>query len=171
VHPLLVVISIIAVVAGIDLVFQCHQHFKKMRMTKVELKDEYKHAEGDPLIKLKLRQIRTERARLRMMSAIPEAGVVVTNPTYFAIALKYKPDEMDAPRCVDKGQDTVALRIREIAEVNDIAIVENAPLAQALYASVEVDVVILPEHYQAVAEVISYVRSLKGRLAPAQSAV
>jgi flagellar biosynthetic protein FlhB len=106
-----------------------------------------------------------------MMSAIPEADVVVTNPTHFAIALKYKPDEMDAPRCVAKGQDLVALRIREVAEENDIAIVENPPLAQALYASVEVDVEIFPEHYKAVAEVISYVWSLKSRLAPAQSAV
>ena len=164
---LLVVVSIIAVVAGIDVAFQRHQYFKKMRMTKVELKDEYKQAEGDPLIKSKLRQIRSERARLRMMSAIPEADVVVTNPTHFAIALKYKPDEMDAPRCVAKGQDLVALRIREIAEENNIAIVENPPLAQALYASVEVDVEIPPEHYKAVAEVISYVWSLKGRLAPA----
>ena len=168
---LLVVVSIVAVIAGIDVVFQRYQHSKKLRMTKTELKDEYKQAEGDPLIKSKLRQIRTERARLRMMSAIPEADVVVTNPTHFAIALKYKPDEMDAPRCVAKGQDLVALRIREIAEENDIAIVENPPLAQALYASVEVDVEIPPEHYKAVAEVISYVWSLKGRLAPAQSAI
>ena len=168
---LLVVVSIVAVIAGIDVVFQRYQHSKKLRMTKTELKDEYKQAEGDPLIKSKLRQIRTERARLRMMSAIPEADVVVTNPTHFAIALKYKPDEMDAPRCVAKGQDLVALRIREIAEENDIAIVENPPLAQALYASVEVDVEIPPEHYKAVVEVISYVWSLKGRLAPAQSAI
>jgi flagellar biosynthetic protein FlhB len=164
---LLVVVSIIAVVAGIDVAFQRYQYSKKMRMTKVELKDEYKQAEGDPLIKSKLRQIRSERARLRMMSAIPEADVVVANPTHFAIALKYKPDEMDAPRCIAKGQNLVVLRIREIAEENNIAIVKNPPLTQALYASVEVDVEIPPEHYKAVAEVISYVWSLKGRLAPA----
>ena len=164
---LMVVVSILAVIAGIDVVFQRFQYFKKLRMTKVELKDEFKQAEGDPHIKSKLRQIRTERARLRMMSAIPEADVVVTNPTHFAIALKYKPDEMDAPKCVAKGQDLVALRIREIAEENNIAIVENPPLAQALFAAVEVDVEIPPEHYKAVAEVISYVWSLEGRLAPA----
>ena len=168
---LLVVVTILAVVAGIDVVFQRHQHFKKLRMTKVELKDElkdeFKQAEGDPHIKSKLRQIRTERARLRMMSAVPEADVVVTNPTHFAIALQYKPDEMEAPKCVAKGRDLVALRIREIAEENNVAIVENPPLAHALFAAVEVDVEIPPEHYKAVAEVISYVWSLEGRLATA----
>ena len=164
---LLVVVTILAVVAGIDVVFQRHQHFKKLRMTKVELKDEFKQAEGDPHIKSKLRQIRTERARLRMMAAVPEADVVVTNPTHFAIALQYKPDEMEAPKCVAKGQDLVALRIREIAEENNVAIVENPPLAHALFAAVEVDVEIPPEHYKAVAEVISYVWSLEGRLATA----
>ncbi len=164
---LLVVVTILAVVAGLDVVFQRYQHFKKLRMTKVELKDEFKQAEGDPLIKSKLRQIRTDRARLRMMSAVPEADVVVTNPTHYAIALQYKPDEMEAPKCVAKGQDLVALRIREIAEENNVAIVENPPLAQALYAAVEVDVEIPPEHYKAVAEVISYVWNLEGRMAPA----
>ncbi|HEY8191519.1 MAG TPA: EscU/YscU/HrcU family type III secretion system export apparatus switch protein, partial [Alphaproteobacteria bacterium] len=141
-----------------------NQHHKKMRMTKQELKDEYKQAEGDPQVKAKLRQLRAQRARARMMQAVPQADVVITNPTHFSIALKYKPDEMEAPVCVAKGVDAVALRIREIAREHEIVIYESPPLARVLYDTIEIDQTVPEEHYKAVAEVISYVFKLKGRL-------
>lgn len=158
------VLVVLAVIAAIDLLFQRSQHMKKMRMTKQELKDEYKQTEGDPHVKAKLRQLRTERARQRMMQNVPKADVVITNPTHFSVALQYKPDEMEAPVCVAKGVDAVALRIREIAKEHDIVIYENPPLARVLYDTVEVDETVPEEHYKAVAEVISYVFKLKGRL-------
>ena len=131
------------------------------------MKEEHRQLEGDPHVKARLRQIRTERARQRMIQAVPEADVVVTNPTHFAIALKYEPEEMEAPKVVAKGQDDLAQKIREVAEEHDITIIENKPLAQALYATCEVDREIPPEHYKAVAEIISYVFNLKGRMMPA----
>lgn len=154
----------LAVVAALDLVFQRNQHHKKMRMTKQELKDEYKQAEGDPQVKAKLRQLRAQRARARMMQAVPQADVVITNPTHYSIALKYKPDEMEAPVCVAKGVDAVALRIREIAREHNVVIYESPPLARVLYDTIDIDDTVPEEHYKAVAEVISYVFKLKGRL-------
>ena len=136
-------------------------------MTKQEVKDENKQTEGDPMVKGRLRQIRMERARQRMMASVPEADVVITNPTHYAVALKYDPGSMDAPRCLAKGMDDLALRIREVATENDVAIVENPPLARALHQAVEVDREIPPEHYKAVAEVISYVFRLQRRAMPA----
>ena len=161
---LVYVLAIIAAVAAIDVVFQRLNHRKQLRMTKQEVKDEFKQAEGDPHVKGRLRQIRMDRARQRMMQAVPEADVVVTNPTHFAVALKYDQEEMDAPVLVAKGQDLIAQKIREIAEENDIPIVENKPLAQALFKSVELDQEVPTEHYKAVAEVISYVWRMQGRL-------
>lgn len=158
------VLVVLAILAIADLLYQRNEHYKKMRMTKQELKDEYKQSEGDPQIKARLRQLRAERARARMMQAVPQADVVITNPTHFSIALKYKPEEMDAPVCVAKGVDAVALRIRELAKEHNIVIYENPPLARVLYDTVEIDEVIPAEHYKAVAEVISYVFKLKGRL-------
>ena len=158
------VLVVLAVITVVDVVFQRAQHYKKMRMTKQELKDEYKQTEGDPHVKAKLRQLRNERARQRMMQNVPKADVVITNPTHFAVALQYKPDEMEAPVCVAKGADAVALRIREIAKENDIVIYENPPLARVLYDTVEIDETVPEEHYKAVAEVISYVFKLKGKL-------
>src|SRR3546814_1513093 len=108
-------------------------------MTKQQVKDEHKQSEGDPLIKSRLRQIRVERARRRMMAAVPEADVVITNPTHYAVALKYDQSTMEAPRVVAKGVDNVALRIRAVAEEHGVAIVENPPVARALHASVELD--------------------------------
>jgi flagellar biosynthetic protein FlhB len=143
------------------------QHQKQLRMTKQEIKDEFKQAEGDPHIKGRLRQIRMDRARQRMMQAVPEADVVVTNPTHFAIALSYKPEDMEAPIVVAKGQDEIARKIREVAEENDITIVENKPLAQALFKTVEIGQDVPTEHYKAVAEIISYVWRIKGRVMPA----
>lgn len=149
------------IIAVIDLVYQRHEHHKKMRMTKQEVKDEHKQAEGDPHVKARLRQLRSEKARQRMMQNVPSADVVITNPTHFSIALKYNPDTMEAPLCVAKGMDEVALRIREVAKEHDIILYENKPLARALYDTVEIDESIPPEHYRAVAEVISYVFKMR----------
>jgi flagellar biosynthetic protein FlhB len=158
------ILVVLFVIAVIDLVYQRMEHYKKMRMTKQELKDEYKQSEGDPHVKAKLRQLRQEKARARMMQAVPTADVVITNPTHFSIALKYNPDEMDAPVLVAKGVDELAFRIREVAKEHKVAIVENPPLARVLFDKVDVDQAIPPEHYKAVAEVISYVFRLKGKL-------
>ncbi len=154
----------LVVIAVIDIIFQRTEHHKKMRMTKQELKDEYKQTEGDPHVRAKLRQLRAERARQRMMQAVPQADVVITNPTHFSIALKYDPDQMDAPVCIAKGIDETALRIREVAKEHDIVLYENPPLARVLYDTVDIDEMVPAEHYKAVAEVISYVFKLKGKL-------
>jgi flagellar biosynthetic protein FlhB len=150
--------------AGGDLFYQRFQYAKKMKMSKHDQKEEYKQQEGDPIVKGRLRQMRFDKARQRMMQAVPRADVVVTNPTHFAVALKYDQSAMAAPVVLAKGADAVAAKIREIANENDIPIVENPPLARALFASVEIDQEIPPEHYKAMAEVISYVFKLKNRL-------
>lgn len=160
------VLSIMTVITIIDVLYQRYEHIKGQRMTRQEVKDELKQTEGDPQIKARLRQIRTERARRRMMASVPKADVVITNPTHFAVALKYDPEDMSAPRLLAKGADAVAARIREIAEENDIPLVENPPLARALFESVDIDAEIPPEHYKAAAEIISYVFQLKGRMMP-----
>jgi flagellar biosynthetic protein FlhB len=152
------------VIAVIDLAYQRFEHYKKMRMTRQELKDEYKQTEGDPHVKARLRQLRNERARKRIMQAVPQADVVITNPTHFSVALKYDPDTMDAPVCIAKGVDELALRIREVARQHEIVIYENPPLARTLYDVVDIDEMIPTEHYKAVAEVISFVFKSKGRL-------
>jgi flagellar biosynthetic protein FlhB len=139
---------------------------KSLRMSRQEIKDELKQTEGDPQVRARLRQIRTERARRRMMAAVPDADVVITNPTHFAVALKYDPAAMTAPRVIAKGADLVAERIRDLARENDIPLVENPPLARALFSSVELEQEIPTEHYKAVAEIISYVFRLKGRAMP-----
>lgn len=155
------VVIAVLVIAVADYAYQKYQHLKKLRMTKQEVKDEYKQMEGDPLVKSRIRQVRMERARHRMMNAVPRADVVIVNPTHYAVALEYKMEKMDAPVVVAKGLDNLALRIREIAEEHDIPIVENPPLARALFASVELDQSIPAEHFKAVAEVIGYVMQLK----------
>jgi len=169
-RTLIGVLSVMTVIAVLDFLFQKQQHMKQLRMSKQELKEEFKQSEGDPMIKARLRQIRTERARRRMMSSVPEADVVITNPTHYAIALKYDPQTMEAPRVVAKGMDSLALRMREIAEENGIPVVENPPLTRALYEVVDIDQEIPPEHYKAVAEVIGYVMRLKGQLPPEAAA-
>ena len=150
-------------IALFDLLYQRFQYIKSLRMTRQEIRDEYKQSEGDPMIKQKLRRLRQERARNRMMSAVPKADVVITNPTHFSIALQYDSKTMKAPVVLAKGQDYIALKIREIAKENSIPIVENAPLARALFSSTEIDEEIPFAHYEAVAKVISYVYQLKGR--------
>lgn len=158
------ILIVLLLMAVADLLYQRWEHYKKMRMSRQELKDEYKQSEGDPHVKSRLRQLRHERARARMMQNVPEADVVITNPTHFAIALKYKQGEMVAPVCIAKGQDNIALKIREIAEEHEIEIYENPPLARSLYEVVEVDQEIPQEMYKAVAEVISYVFKKQGKL-------
>ncbi len=161
VKVVIAVLSVMTIVTLADILYQRYQHHKELRMTKQQVKDEHKQSEGDPMIKGRLRQIRAERARKRMMAAVPEADVVITNPTHFAVALKYDQATMEAPKLLAKGVDNIALKIREVAEENEIPIVENPPVARALHASVEIDQEIPPEHYKAVAEIIGYVMNLK----------
>ncbi|MBY0406937.1 MAG: flagellar biosynthesis protein FlhB [Rickettsiales bacterium] len=150
-------------IAIFDTLYQRFQYIKSLRMTRQEIKDEYKQSEGDPMIKMRLRRLRMERAKNRMMSAVPTSDVVITNPTHFSVALQYDAATMKAPTVVAKGQDNIALKIREIAKENKVPIVENAPLARALFASAEIDQEIPTAHYEAVAKVISYVYQLKGK--------
>lgn len=158
------VIAILTVVAGLDYVYTRHTWHKKQRMSVRELKEEFKQAEGDPHIKGKLRQIRLERSRRRMMQAVPASTVVITNPTHFAVALKYD-SGMGAPVCVAKGTDRVALKIREVARDAGVPVIENPPLARSLYASVDLDGEIRPEDYRAVAEVIGFVMQMRRKRA------
>lgn len=151
----------VLVIAIADFAYQKYAHLKKLRMTKQEVKDEYKQMEGDPLVKSRIRQLRNERSRRRMMDSVPKADVIIVNPTHYAVALKYDMETMDAPVVVAKGMNNIALRIREIAEEHEVPIVENPPLARALFASVELDQSIPSEHFKAVAEVIGYVMQLK----------
>jgi flagellar biosynthesis protein FlhB len=163
VRLLLGVLAIMTIVAGADFLYQRFEFLKSMRMSRQEIRDELKQSEGDPMVKGRLRQIRMERARRRMMSNVPKADVVITNPTHFAVALAYKPEEMAAPRLIAKGADQIAQRIREVAREHKVPVVENPPLARALYAAVDLEEEIPAEHYRAVAEVISYVFRLQGR--------
>lgn len=155
--------------ASIAIVDYIHQRFafrERMRMTKTEVKEEHKTTEGDPQVKAKLRQIRNEKSQQRMMANVPDSTVVVTNPTHFAVALKYEDDSDDAaPTCVAKGVDQLAFRIREVAEDNDVPVIEDPPLARALYATVEIDEQIPPDHYQAVAKIIGFVFRQKAQKA------
>ncbi|MBI2978029.1 MAG: flagellar biosynthesis protein FlhB [Rhodospirillales bacterium] len=157
-------VGVMTVVAAMDFLFQRYTFRKQMRMTKQEVKDEYKQAEGDPHVKARIRKLRMARAQQRMMAAVPKADVVVTNPTHYSVALEYKMDKMPAPKVVAKGIDHLALRIRLVAQEHDIPLVENPPLARALYASVELDEEIPPEHFKAVAEVIGFVMRQRGDL-------
>ncbi len=154
------VVAILFLVAAADYFFQYRQWFERQKMSLRELKEEFKQTEGDPLIKGKIRQLRQQRMRKRMMAAVPKASVVITNPTHFAVALQYEKG-MEAPVCVAKGTDNMALKIREIAAKHSIPVVENPPLARALHATVEIDEEIPTEHYKAVAEVIGYVMKLR----------
>ncbi len=162
---LLIGIAIVLMIfAGLDLFYQRFDYYHRMRMTKQEVKDEYRQTEGDPMIRGRLRQLRLQRARQRMMQNVPKADVVITNPTHFAVALQYLPDEMQAPKVVAKGADLIAARIREVARASKVEIVENPPLARALYDKVEIDQIIPPDLYKAVAEVITYVFKKTGKM-------
>lgn len=156
------VIVVMTVVAVADYLYQRNKWYEKQKMSIREIKEEYKQQEGDPTVKAKLRQLRMERSRKRMMAAVPDASVVLTNPTHYSVALKYD-DGMGAPICVAKGVDASALRIREIAKEHDVPIVQNPPLTRALYATVDIEEEVPEEHYKAVAEVIGYIMKLKNR--------
>lgn len=158
------VLAVITLIAALDYLYQRMSFLRSMRMSRQEIKDELKQTEGDPQVRARLRQIRQERARRRMMAAVPESTVLVTNPTHYAIALKYDLETMAAPVLTAKGADNVALKMREVAEEHGVPIVESKPLAQALYAGVEVGQEIPPEHYKAVAEIVGYVFRLQGKL-------
>ena len=151
------------VIALLDFAYQKWKFRQDMMMTKQEVKDEYKNQEGDPQIKGKQRQRMREASQRRMMQQLPEADVVITNPTHFAVAIKYDPDRYDAPYVLAKGEDYLAQKIKEIAREHDIEIVENKPLARMLYANVDIGGLIPPELYQAVAEVLAFVYHLKGK--------
>jgi flagellar biosynthetic protein FlhB len=154
------VVAMLAAVAIGDYFFQYRQWYERQKMSLREMKEEFKQSEGDPHIKGRIRQLRQARMKKRMMAAVPKASVIITNPTHYAVALSYQRG-MSAPVCVAKGVDTLAFKIREIAGKHDIPIVENVPLARALYATVDIDNEIPVEHYHAVAEIIGYVMGLK----------
>jgi flagellar biosynthetic protein FlhB len=158
------VVAMLAVVAGADFLFQYRDWWGRQRMSLQEIKEEFRNSEGDPHVKGKIRQLRASKQRRRMMQKVPKAAVIITNPTHYAIALEYERG-MDAPICVAKGMDAVALKIREIGTQHGVPIVENPPLARALHATVEIDEEIPAEHYKAVAEVIGYVMKMRRSLA------
>ena len=160
VHLMGAVVAMLAVVAIADYLFQYRTWFERQKMSLQEMKEEFKASEGDPHIKGRIRQLRHARMKKRMMAAVPKASVIITNPTHYAVALSYERG-MSAPICVAKGVDTIAAKIREIAGLHDIPIVENVALARALYATVDIDQEIPVEHYHAVAEIIGYVMGLK----------
>lgn len=150
------------VIVAADLVWSRVNWRRELRMTRQEVKDEHKQQEGDPLVRARLRSLARDRARRRMISAVPQATLVVVNPTHFAVALRYLRNEGGAPVVVAKGQDLVALKIREVAEEHDVPVVEHKPLARSLYDAVEVDQMIPPEFYKAVAEIIYFLQSESG---------
>jgi flagellar biosynthetic protein FlhB len=161
---LIAVLAVLAVIAVLDYLFQYYRFMQRNMMSKQEVKEEFRQTDGDPAIKAKIKQIRTERSKRRMMAKVPEATVIITNPTHYAVALKYESGKMAAPICVAKGVDALALKIREVAQEHDIPIVENPPLARALYAAIDLDEQVPAEHFKAVAQVIGYVMRLNGQI-------
>jgi len=155
----------LVIIGALDYMYQWWDFEKNMKMTKQEVKEEYKQVEGNPEIKSKIKQKQRQISMRRMMQEVPKADVVITNPTHFACALKYDAEKAPAPVLLAKGQDYVALRIKEIARENRVEIVENKQLARTIYDTVEVGQAIPPELYQAVAEVLAFVYSLKGKTA------
>ena len=161
------VLALLGLGAGLDWFWQRQRFLARMRMSKEDQKEEYRQTEGDPHVRAKLKQMRMERSKRRMMQNVSKATVVVMNPTHYAVALRYESGETSAPLCVAKGLDLVALRIREVAEAANVPVVEDPPLARALYATVEIDETIPREHYEAVAKVIGFVmQTAKRRRAP-----
>ncbi|MGN1290653.1 MAG: flagellar biosynthesis protein FlhB [Bradyrhizobium sp.] len=160
VHLMAAVVAILAAVAIADYFFQYRTWYERHKMSLQEMKEEFKQSEGDPHVKGRIKQLRVQRAKKRMMAQVPKASVIITNPTHYSVALAYD-RSMSAPICVAKGVDVLAFRIREIAKEHDIPIVENVALARALYATVDIDKEIPVEHYHAVAEIIGYVMRLR----------
>ncbi len=163
VRVLVAVLAVQAAIAVVDLVWMQLRHARGLRMSREELREEQRDSDGDPKIKARIRQIRLQRARRRILAAVPKATVVVTNPTHYAVALAYDQGKSAAPRVVAKGVDSMAARIREVAAAHGVAVVANPPLARALHR-LEIDAEIPPEHYKAVAELIAYVWRLRGRI-------
>ncbi len=157
---LLAICAVMGVIAVLDLLYQRMEYIKSLRMTKQEVKEEMKQTDGNPEIKSKLRSLRIERARKRMMAAVPKADVIITNPTHYSIALKYDKTRMPAPQVVAKGVDKVALRIRELAKKHKVPLVENKLLARSIFESVDLEDFIHVEHYEAVAKIISKVMNI-----------
>lgn len=162
VRALAAVAAVLAVLALLDTVHRRFAHRRRLMMTRQEVKDDLRQAEGDPIVKQRLRALRLQRARRRMMAQVPKATVVVTNPTHYAVALRYDPS-MAAPVVVAKGTDRIALKIREIARAHGVPVMENPPLARALHRQVEIDAAIPPELYKAVAELIAVVMRMGRR--------
>jgi flagellar biosynthetic protein FlhB len=154
------VCAVMGLLAAADWWWARYSWYEKLRMTVREIKEEHKQSEGDPTVKAKLRQVRRMRLRKNMMKNVEKATVIITNPTHYAVALQYEPG-MNAPICVAKGMDLIALKIRAIAEDHRIPLIENPPLARALHKTVDIDQEVPPEHYKAVAEVIGYVMRLR----------
>ena len=157
------ILAFLALMAGLDWLWQRYRFAEKMKMTREELKEDFKQSEGDPHIRARQKQLRIERSRRRMMAAVPGATVVIMNPTHFAVALKYDAGETPAPMCVAKGVDSLALKIRAVAEEAGVPVIEDAPLARALYATVDIDQTIPRAHYEAVAKVLGFVLGAKRR--------
>ena len=155
--------AVLIVLAILDYMYQRYDHNKQLKMSKQEVKEEFKKTEGDPLIKSRIREKQRRMAMARMMQEVPHADVVITNPTHYAVALKYDATIMEEPQVVAKGVDYMALKIREVAEEHDIVMMENRPLARALYDQVEIGESIPAELFQAVAEVLAYVYKVKGK--------
>jgi flagellar biosynthesis protein FlhB len=151
---LIIILFSTGLLTAIDLGWTRYHWYQQLRMTKQEVKDEHKQAQGDPIVKARQRSAQRDQARRRMMSSVPRATMVITNPTHFAVALRYVREEMEAPMVLAKGQDLIALKIREIARDNQIPIFEDPPLARSMFAQVSVDSVIPPIFYRAVAEIV-----------------
>lgn len=158
---LLAMTVVLVFLAALDYAYQRWEYEKSIRMTKQEIKDEYKNTEGDPMIKARIRRIQREMAQKRMMTQVPKADVIITNPTHLAVAIQYSPDNMQAPIVVAKGADFIAEKIRDLARENDVPIVENKPLAQVLYKMVKVNKMVPENLYKAVAEVLAFVYEQK----------
>lgn len=159
----LLVAGLLFVLAIADYGYQKYEYEKSLRMSKQDIKDEFKHQEGDPLVKSRIRERQRRMAMSRMMQEVPKADVVITNPTHYAVALRYDGATMEAPQVVAKGVDYLAIRIREVARAHDVVIMENRPLARTLYERTEIGDTIPADLYHAVAEVLAYVYRLKGR--------
>jgi len=157
--------ALLVVLALMDFAFQKYQHVKDMRMTKQEVRQEMKDMDGDPMMKQRRQRVARQLAMQRMAQQVPQADVILTNPTHLSIALRYDSDSMRAPKVIAKGADFMAMRIRQIATANGIPLVERKPLARALYSSVEVGDEVPEEHYAAVAEILAYVYRLSGKVA------
>jgi flagellar biosynthetic protein FlhB len=157
------ILTFMALTAAIDWIWQRQRFAQRMRMSREEIKEENRQSDGDPQIKMRMKRLRLQRARKRMMAQVPKATMVVTNPTHYAVALRYVAGETAAPVCMAKGMDNIALKIREIATDHGIPVIEDPPLARALYATVDVDETIPREHYEAVAKVIGFIMGKRNR--------